>query len=136
MRILQNLVTVFAVTLFLFLAVGSSESQQSTELNIEHVEYSIEVSSTRLVSDYDDNEISADLKYKGKVLLVTGTVTKIAKDIAGTMYITLDAEGKIGSVQCLFADIHVNELTRLSKGMSVSVYLSDRPRSCAELAWA
>ena len=41
---------------------------------------SMEVSASVLFADYHANEVSADAKYKGKTLAVTGTVSSIDKD--------------------------------------------------------
>jgi len=42
-----------------------------------------------LFADYRNNEISADSKYKGKVLAVSGKLDQVGKDITGDPYLTL-----------------------------------------------
>lgn len=45
---------------------------------------------------YDDNEISADNQYKGKRLLVSGTIARIEKDFSGEGNIWLRGSGLMG----------------------------------------
>jgi len=81
----------------------------------------VTIGARELFADYEANEIAADRKYKNKVLQVTGTVDRIAKDITNTMYVTLKGDELIGSIQWLFDDAHANQLAGLQKGMRVSV---------------
>ncbi|MDB5002105.1 MAG: hypothetical protein JWQ34_330 [Mucilaginibacter sp.] len=96
--------------------------------------YTLRTTAEKLYTDYDANEVSADEIYKGKTIAVSGKITKIAKDITDTPYITLDVS-EFGEIQCRFED--TKHLKTLSKGdyvtvigkcagkMSVVVILSD-----------
>ena len=121
MRTLLNVLSVVILAAFAMMAAGSLESEESTERQVANQTPDLTVSAVRLYADYDSNEVAADQKYKGKTLLVSGTVNDIGKDIMGTMYVTLVGHGVIGQVQCFFAKSHAGELAGLSKGMSVSV---------------
>ncbi|MEK7995079.1 MAG: hypothetical protein AAB403_14835 [Planctomycetota bacterium] len=120
MRIIRNVASALTVGVFLALAIGSS-SEKKTELEVANVAPQVTIGATDLFADYKANEIAADQKYKGRVLQVTGTVDSIAKDITGTMYVTLKGDEFIGSIQCLFDDAHANQLAGLQRGMKVSV---------------
>lgn len=76
------------------------------------------ISAIRLFSDYEENEISADDKYKGKVIRVSGKVAKIGKDILDTPYVEFAATAVFG-VQCMFDD--AGALTSLKKGQELTV---------------
>lgn len=47
------------------------------------------VGADNYAKEYDDNEIAADQKFKGKKLLITGKIESINKDIAGNGYLSL-----------------------------------------------
>lgn len=77
------------------------------------------VSASELASAYNANEVSADDKYKDKVLVVSGTVDSIGKDLTATAYVTLQASGDFLGVQCMFDDQYKGELAKLHKGQQV-----------------
>jgi len=81
----------------------------------------ISVSASELTSAYNANEVSADDKYKDKVLSVSGTVDSIGKDITDTPYVTLQASGDFLGVQCMFDDQYKGELAKLQKGQHVTL---------------
>jgi len=74
-----------------------------------------------LYSEYSRNEVAADLKYKGRQLFITGRVTKIGKDIADSIYVTLDSGHMLRSVQVFFGDDLTAQVAQLSKGQTVTV---------------
>lgn len=81
----------------------------------------VTVSAKQLYEDYKANEVSADEKYKDKTIVVSGTVRNIGKDIVGTMYVTLEGDDVIGSVQCMFDDEYKGQLSQLQKGQHVTI---------------
>lgn len=91
---------------------GAGSSQASAE-PVEHMMVS------SLLSEYRDNELRADSKYKGRLVEVTGYVGDVKKDILDTPYVTLGtgAELEIPKVQCFLTSEHSRKATRLSKGM-------------------
>lgn len=57
----------------------------------------VEVTTKQLFADYESNEVSADNKYKGKTLMVTGIIKRIAKDpFDDKPYVELLAGDKYG----------------------------------------
>jgi len=89
---------------------SSSDSSQPADIS---------VSADQLSSAYNANEVSADDKYKDKKLVVTGTINSIGKDIADTSYITLQSDGDLLGVQCMFDDQYKPQLAKLHKGQRV-----------------
>ena len=74
-----------------------------------------------LVREYSNNEVAADEKYKGKLLVVSGVIDKIGKDIADAMYVELKGGGEfeLRGVQCYCDDSHT--LSGLSNGQWVKI---------------
>lgn len=107
------------------LAATASSSDKDTEAKISKTEANapaIDITAMQLSKDYIANEVSADQKYKDKVLSVTGTVTDIAKDMTDGIYVVLAGpEDDIVSVQCSFADDHTDETAALKKGQKITI---------------
>jgi hypothetical protein len=76
---------------------------------------------SELFRAYENNEVSADALYKGKIILVSGLVNDIGKDIIGDPYVTLSTGNSIWTVQCMFSSKQEGELAALRKGQSVSI---------------
>jgi hypothetical protein len=53
------------------------------------------VDARTLYSDYKENEVKADLKYKNKTYIITGIIGSVNTDIAKTTYIFISENGKI-----------------------------------------
>jgi hypothetical protein len=116
------------IVIVLFSIMGSGDSLKEpasqTEESTKTIEIpSIKISAIQLASEYEANEVSADIKYKNKFIEVSGTIENIGKDILDTPYITL-SDGKeysITSVQCMFEKSDQNQLASLSKDTKISV---------------
>ncbi|MFN0291335.1 OB-fold protein [Pedobacter helvus] len=67
------------------------------------LDYDLKITAASLYSAYDTNEIDADNLYKGKKILVTGTINDIGVDVLGDGYITLSTAG-YGDVQCIYSE--------------------------------
>jgi len=117
---LQHLFSAIAVISFLFIAFGSDDEGE-TEAEIASEEPAMTVSASELYADYEANGVAADDKYKGKVLLVTGEVNTIDRDIMETIYVTLQGDEYFGDVQCFFAEDHVSAASQLTKGQTITV---------------
>jgi hypothetical protein len=81
----------------------------------------VALSANELMSAYTANEVAADAKYKGKVVAVSGTVTRVGKDIIDKMYVTLATRDPVREVQCMFDDNHAAALARLKNGDKVTI---------------
>jgi tRNA_anti-like len=74
-----------------------------------------------LFSDDKANEVAGDMKYKGRLVVVTGTVVSIGKDILDNAYIVIGGEGFLDGVQCTFTEAENSTVAGLSKGRTVTV---------------
>ncbi|HMR83963.1 MAG TPA: hypothetical protein PKE30_12565 [Niabella sp.] len=79
----------------------------------------IEVTAKQLVADYNANEVSADNKYKGKQLKITGVVESINKDFTNDIYLIIKGGDE------LFSDVHAyfddaEAAAKISKGQKIT----------------
>jgi hypothetical protein len=120
---------VLAVIVALAIIGGASGGKKSTGSSSSAADASaapvfVEVSAAALYKDFEDNQVSADAKWKGKPVKVSGVVTGIGKDVLGTAYVSLavsDNEYDIKCVQCFFDDSKDDKLATLKKGQAVKI---------------
>lgn len=76
-----------------------------------------------LVFMYEDNEIAADARLKGKRIQVTGIVGDVKKDTLDHPYIIVGTgkQSEIRAVQCSIAEGSVGRAATLHKGETVTV---------------
>lgn len=83
----------------------------------------IQVTARELYRAYKKNEVAADMKYKGKYVMVSGRIDSIGKDVLNNMYVSLKSQRNryqmIGFIQCYFSTSHKRQLASLSKGQQV-----------------
>jgi ribosomal protein L40E len=83
----------------------------------------IKVTAVKLYKDYDANEVSADEKYKGKLLSVTGVITNISKTL-GDLTVVLSSDNEVETilgVQCTFPESYKDSLAKLKRGETITV---------------
>lgn len=83
----------------------------------------INITAVDLYNAYDANEVSADSAYKDKVVVVTGTVSDIGKNVINQTYIALQDGSAYGltGVQCFFGAEQESAVGSVSKGDSVKL---------------
>ena len=102
------------------LAVGSTDTDTDTQkIQLQSPSYTL--SADQLYNEYNRNEVAADSKYKGKVVIVSGTIQDIGKDIMDDAYIVIGGSGFLDGVQCMFTKGMQSSVARLSKGQQVRV---------------
>jgi len=116
----RHLFSFFALAVFALLAAGSIDTDSDTK-TVQSQAPSYTLSADQLYYDYNANEISADTKYKGKVVVVSGTVQNIGKDILGSAYIVIGGKGFLDGAQCTFTKAEESSVAHLGKGQRVSV---------------
>lgn len=89
----------------------------------KQVEVPMEVVTLTFISDFDKNQLSAEEKYKDKLVKLTAYIKNISEDIMGTPFLSLQPttdQYYFGTtIQCLFKA--KSELTSLENGKSVVV---------------
>jgi len=116
----KHIASLVGLVLFGMLAVGSTDTDKDTQ-KVQSQAASYTVSANQLYSEYDSNEVAADAKYKGKVVIVSGTIQDIGKDIMDDAYIVIGGKGFLDGVQCTFTKGGQSSVARLSKGQQVTV---------------
>lgn len=72
----------------------------------------------RVFKDYQDNEVAADRKYKGKWFVVTGKVTDISKDFRDKPFLVFAMDGY--GVSSVRADLFDEQVCGVSKEKGVT----------------
>lgn len=102
---------------------NSHQAATSASGSSKPVEHATDVKIHQILSDYKNNEVNADNKYKGKLIRVTGLVDDIKKDFTDSLYVTIGtgAEFEIPVIQAFFDDTKNNQLAQLQKGQNITV---------------
>ena len=80
----------------------------------------IELSADKICNEYENNEVAADKKYKGKTVLLLGVIRDIGKSLTSKKpYIVIGGSGFLEGVQCFF--LQESSVVSLSKGQQVRV---------------
>ena len=114
---MKNSLTFFSILFFSIIALASLEND-APPINSE-TKPVLKVTSKTLYKEYNNNEIAADDKYKGKIIQVRGQIREFGKDIMDEAYISLIGDDFFGDVQCFFPD--KSYLLNLKKGQRVNV---------------
>lgn len=94
----------------------NKSSIQTEEIAL--AEPTLTISAIDLVKEYQNNEVRADEKFKGKNFYVEGIVGDIKKDILNNIYVTLKGNEMFSEVQCYFDDKAA--ASHLEKGMRIT----------------
>lgn len=78
----------------------------------------VTVGAMKLWQDYEANEVSADMRYKNKWLLVSGEIDAIDKDFSGKPYLYLKSPSLIMRVPIRFQADENTLISTLQKGQS------------------
>lgn len=85
----------------------------------------ISVSAAEIVAAYDENEIAADARFKGRYVRVEGSIEDIGKDIMGDIYVSIDGGGVdemgLRSVQAFFVDSKADVIANLRTGQAIVI---------------
>lgn len=89
-------------------------SEKITAVLIDTLESTPRTSARQIVSDYRDGVAAADLRYRGKPVVIQGTVKEAGFDSGGNPYVLFAAGA--GALRCTFVEISQPELLRLTPG--------------------
>ena len=108
---------IFAAVLLALLAIlAACETETGIAESIADEDPEYRVSAVQLFAEYEANEPAASEKYKGKVIIVTGVISKIYRAFLYTPYVDLEA-----GVRCHFSDTEDQVMLTLSEGQTVSM---------------
>lgn len=116
----KHIASLVLLIVFGILAAGSIDTDTDTR-KVQSQAPSYTLSANQLYREYESNEVAADTKYKGKVVIVSGRIQDIGKDIMDDAYIVIGGKGFLDGVQCTFTKSEQSSVASLSKGQQVSV---------------
>lgn len=79
-----------------------------------------EISASNIYSWYDENEVQADEKFKGKRIAITGIIKSIEKDFMDDPYIVFEVDF-LKNVNCSFNKENIKLISHLQKGQKVII---------------
>jgi|SRR6185436_1193187 len=127
MKLKLNLNSLLAVLLLVFVVLGCNRSRKSTTTNSNSGPSSSsseaaagDIEAEDLFSEYQANKDAADTRYRGKTIVVRGTVDT-TKAEGTSPYITMKTSSLILRVQCIFPKSDTAAVSGLSKGQTVRV---------------
>ena len=94
----------FAFVALLALVVGTGiyiVTRHQSPVMVSSKTASYTLTADELFSEYKANEVAADDKYKGKVVLISGPIRQNGK-FMGTAYVVIGGHGFLDGVQCMF----------------------------------
>lgn len=119
-----NSLLIGAVGMFLVLGCSGGGQNSTTTTNpptttansaSAPTEKPMAVQAKALTKEYDENELAADGKYKGKTLAVSGKVSNIAETF-GNVTASLEGHNAVISVMCSFDASEKANVAKLKKG--------------------
>ena len=119
---MKNIKSLLSLFLFIIIGFGSLdefENPEQSPIVTSDSNPSVTISASKLYKEYNENEIAADEKYKGKIIEITGVIRDIGNDIMDNAYITLVGNEYFGDIQCYFNEKSV--VAKLSKGKKITV---------------
>ncbi|MDD2903335.1 MAG: hypothetical protein PHU44_12965 [Syntrophales bacterium] len=119
-NIKRHLVSFIILSIFILLAIGSIDTDKDRK-KVELQSPSYIISAHELYKHYKNNEVAADEKFKGRVVVVSGRIRNIGKDIMDQPYIVIGGQGFLDGVQCTFTKDQKYLVAQLSKGQYVKV---------------
>lgn len=116
----KHILSVGILGVLMLLALGSVDTEEDTK-RVQGQAPDYRVTADALFAEFKENEVAADTKYKGKIVVVSGVIQDIGKDVMDQAYIVLGGGGFLDGVQCTFTESQNTSIGSLTKGESVSV---------------
>ena len=108
---------IYAAALLALLAVlAACDTETGIAKSIADQAAEFRISAVQLFAEYESDEPAASEKYKGKVIIVTGVISKIYRGFLYTPYVDLEA-----GVRCNFSDNEDPVMLTLSDGQTISL---------------
>ena len=119
-KTLKNTLSAGLLSIFIILGGGSMDTDGGAEkISVATPDYVL--SANKLFKEYDKNSVAADAKYEDKIVVVSGTIQSIGKDIMDTAYLVIGGSGFLDGVQCMLPRGQEGLVARVSKGQYVTL---------------
>ena len=109
---------IIALGLIGLLALTAAGCGDSTEEGNPEARY-IEIDAKDLNAEYEENKVAADAEYKGKVLRVSGVISRIGHTLHGERYVNLKTE--FNYIRCYWSKKHKRDFTAMKRGKEVEI---------------
>ncbi len=126
----MNLLMIAAVGIFIVIGCGGQSANDTkapetgnktlTTAPAEPKAAPIKIDAKALTKAYEENELAADGKYKGKTLVVTGEISNIAETL-GNVTVQLKGNDMLKDVMCSFDESEHDRVAQLKKGSKVTL---------------
>ncbi|ADG61221.1 hypothetical protein D6D94_01120 [Moraxella catarrhalis] len=121
--ILIAVIALIGLGIIIGMLSGGDNNNQSASNNTAEpaapAEPPMMVSATEIASDYDDNEVAADQKYKGKMLEVSGNVARIDSGVGDKAIVQLVGKNEFQTVSAQGNNDFTQYATTLKKGQDI-----------------
>jgi len=91
------------------------------ENSVEKEKASYAVTSDELYTSFEENEATANDKFLGKVIELTGEVSSIEKTETGQLVILLSCSSPMGGVRCAFESKQDAVIKKVSEGATFTI---------------
>ena len=119
-KTLKNTLSAGVLAIFIILGGGSLDTDGDAEkISVATPDYVL--SANKLFKEYDKNSVAADAKYEDKIVVVSGTIQSIGKDITDTAYLVIGGSGFLDGVQCTLPKGQEGLVARVSKGQYITL---------------
>lgn len=105
-----------AALLALLAILVACDTEAGIAKSIADQDAEFRVSGVQLFAEYESNEPAASEKYKGKIIIVTGVISRIYRGFLYTPYVELEA-----GIRCNFSDTEDPVMLTLSEGQTISM---------------
>jgi preprotein translocase subunit YajC len=113
--------TVIVIGVLIFLWMRNNQSSKQETQPSYDANPAAWVDARSLASQFSDNEVRADQRWKGKQVRMTGRVRDVGTEILGKRYVVLEGDRQL-DVQCIFPrDRYTDYVAKLSKGDAVTL---------------
>ena len=119
-KTLKNTLSAGILSIFIILGGGSMDTDGGAEkISVATPDYVL--SANKLFKEYDKNSVAADVKYEDKIVVVSGAIQSIGKDITDTAYLVIGGSGFLDGVQCTLPSGQEGLVARVRKGQYVTL---------------
>ena len=92
-----------------------------TNKDLRKVKANVKISVIDLIKEYNDNDSSANQKYLGKIIEVTGNIKEVNTDDKGYYTVVLGDAGNMSSVRCSMDTSYQQHAAKLAAGSSITI---------------
>ncbi len=96
-------------------------AQPKGPLDIHSAPTEVTINAGSLYEAFETEETSANGKYVGKVIEVSGALSSISQDDSGRYIISLSADSPLGQITCNLAPKEPNPTTTVAVGQSIII---------------